>query len=839
MDADAKRSRGEKRPAPPTPTQGPRKRYDVPSAGHRPLAAAEPDDLTPTKIESPAQNQPFTRFQVPIAQAAPVSHALMQPAQPAMTTPLAMSPATQQQPPPGGPVVTQAMSPHTHPLRPPGPAFAYPEREVDLTTQPPTQAQQPVRISQKPIPAAAPMPPVSESVPRPAGWTTDLNLQFTMLSQQKNMHAARDGRERQRLDLTQREQPRPAERAPPLRMKQEPEQALHHQDAYAFQQPPQRVMSSRIEPAPLARQPEPPRTAPPTPQSYAPPVHAQPVRSLLSDPVSSQQLTPTSERPMSGMQRPVSVSMQEQYSGIPVSAPPPQPQAPPALAAARPPERKTSSLMALLNDDPPPPPKRVTDMSAGVKPSSTPPPQSMSGRQQPPPTSVPQSRREVETGYPYARNPAQTPQSAIPPLKPYHTQSPQPGHMRVPSSSMAPAMDAAAAEAQAQRDYYARHSYPQHQTSAASSPQLHAAHHYAQPGQHAQQHPPQHAQPPMGYQAQQAYQPYQVSQAHVVSPTPQYAPHPSMSGRRELQPSGREPWPASQQQLAAQQAAQQQQQQQQQMHLAQQQQQQHQQQQQQQQQHQPAWPPSHQAPPKTSQPPAQTSWGAQHGGQAKPSVSSPLPPQQQQQQQHHTWPSSSGGPSQQAHPLNLREPPRGPAAVYGSSHDPQSPTAGMVHHQQHASLDGRSRFPPQDGRRGEPQQQQQQGGGGGGQPYVRYTNTPGPGHQQQQQARDPAGTGARSYTPGPVGGFDPRAGPPPPGQQPGQGGYVGQQDAVAMREAQMREAQMRERELREREMRGEMGRDPREGAGILGRQLRPGQGQGEIYERERGDRRYQ
>ncbi|GAB1312886.1 SANT domain-containing protein [Madurella fahalii] len=807
-DADAKRQRGEKRPPPPAPTQGPRnKRYDVPTSGPRPLAAAEPDEVTPTKVEPPVQSQPFTRFQVPIAQAAPVSHPLVQPAQAATTAPLASSTTPRQQPPPSGSAVTQAMSPHANPLRPPGPAFPYPEREAEPTpVQPPAQAQQPVRISQKPAPAASSIPPVSESVQRQPGWARDMDNQFSLLTQQKEL---RDARERQRLDLTHREPLRPVERAP-LRMKQEPEQQpLHHPEAYPPFQAPQRAVASRIEPAPLARQPEPPRTASPAQQSYAPPVHAQTARSLLRDPVPMHQtpppVVPASDRPPSGMQRPTPVSMQEQYGATPVSAPPPppppQPQPTPAPAQSRSTERKTSSIMSLLNADPEPP-KRVADVSSAVKTSSTPPPQ-MSIRQ-PPPTSAPAPpRREIETGYPYARNPAQAPQSAIPPLKPYHTQSPQPQHMRVPSGSMPSSMDPTATAAEAPRDYYARHPYAQHQASASNSPQTH---HYAQPGQHPQQHapPPQQAQQAqMGYASQQSYQPYPVSQAHAASPTPQYAPHPSMSGRREPpQPSSREPWSLAQQQTAAQQQQQpqpqQQQQQQQLLH--------HQHQQQS------PWPPSHQAAPKTTQPhvPAQSAWGAQHGVQAKPQVSSPLAPQH-----HNSWPTSSA--SQQPHALNLREPRA--ASVYGG-HDAQSPAPGMVpHHQSHGSLGGGgSRYPPpQDARRPDPVVQQQQPPT---QPYARYSNTPGPGGRD---LRDPVGAvsaaAVRSYTP--VSAFDPRGPPPPQQQQQQQQQQVygaGQaQDAAAIREAQMREAWERERERE---------------ATILGRQLRPG----DPY--ERGERRY-
>ncbi|AEO61996.1 hypothetical protein MYCTH_2312863 [Thermothelomyces thermophilus ATCC 42464] len=868
MEADAKGQRGEKRPPPPTPTQGPRKRYDVSSTGHRPLASAEPEETLLTKIE-PQQNQPFSRFQIPIAQAAPVSHPLAQTTQaPPISSPHTGGATTQQQqqqqqqqqPPPSGPVATQAMSPHTHPLRPPGPVYSYLEREVDV----PAQAQQAARTSQKPAPIPTSVPPASEAVPRPAQWATDLGQQFSLLQQTKDARSARDARERQRLELAQRESPRPVERAP-LRMKQEPEPALHHPDAYPQYQPAQRVMPPRMEAAPIGRQPEPVRTsAAPIQQAPPQPVHTQPPgRSLLGEPAQAPQMPSAHERTMSGsMQRQPPVSMQEQYGAAPASAPPaPPPQPQPAPAPPRAPERKVN-IMSLLNDDDPPLPKRVSDVSP-VKRSSTPQPMA----RQPAAAPLP-PRREVETGYSYARGPAPGPPSAIPPLKPYHTQSPQPHHVRVPSSGMASSMDPAA---EAQRDYYARHSYPaQHAASAANSPQSQHMH-YSQHGHVQQQHAPQ-AQ--TGYQGQQPYQPYPISQPHSASPTPQYAPHPSMSGRRETAP-GREPWPPQQQQQQAMHQHQHQ------PHLQQQQQQQPQQQQQQQQpppqpQHpsQSSWPPSHQAPQKASQPvPAQSAWGAQHGGvQTKPSVSSPLAPQQ-----HHAWPTS--GPSQQQppHPLSLRDPR--PPSIYES----QSPASGLPphpHHQHHNSLGG-GRYapgPPQDAIRRsdqQPHQQQPQPQAAGVQPpYPRYVSTPGPGpggqqqqqqQQQHQQGRDPT----RSYTPVAAGGFDHHRGPhPPPPPQGPQGPiasqapqdprgpqYMAQQEAAAMREQQMREAHMREMHMQAQVggPGGSTGGGPGPGGSILGRQLRPGPesgvppgqgpgpnpgGPGGLYDRGAEGRRY-
>ncbi|KAL2160810.1 hypothetical protein VTH06DRAFT_1007 [Thermothelomyces fergusii] len=862
MEADAKGQRGEKRPPPPTPTQGPRKRYDVSSTGHRPLAAAEPEETLLSKIE-PQQNQLFSRFQIPIAQAPPVSHPLAQTTQgPPVSSPhTGIAPAQQhphQQPQPpappttSGPVATQTLSPHPHPLRPPAPVYSYPERDVEAFAQ---QGQQAGRTSQKPASAAATsVPAAPETAPRPAQWATDYGQQFSLLQQAKEARSARDVRERQRLEFAQRESPRPVERAPPpLRMKQEPEPALHHPDTYPQYQPLQRAMPSRMEPAPIGRQPEPARTSV-TPVQQAPPqaVHAQPPgRSLLGEPAQSPQMPLSAhERTMSGsMQRQPPVSMQEQYGAAPAStapaaaAPPPPPPPPPppsqpqhAPAPPRAPERKVN-IMSLLNDEEPPPHKRTSDVSP-VKRNSTPQPMA----RQPAAAPLP-PRREVETGYSYSRGPAPGPPSAIPPLKPYHTQSPQPHHVRVPSSGMASSMDPAA---EAQRDYYARHSYPaQHTASAVNSPQPQHLH-YSQHGQHVQQQQQQQ-------HAQQAQQQQQQQQQQQTMHQHQHQPH--------LQ--------------------QQQQQQQHQQHQHQQHQHQpqhhhhhhhHHHQPQQQQQHalppqpqhpsQSSWPPSHQAPQKVSQPvPAQSAWGAQHGGvQTKPSVGSPLTPQQ-----HHGWPTS--GPSQQQpHPLSLRDPR--PPSVYES----QSPASGLPphpHHQHHNSLGG-GRYapgPPQDAIRRsdqQPHQQQPQPQGAGVQPpYPRYASTPGPGpgqqpqSQQHQQGRDPT----RSYTPVAAAGFDhrgPHPPPPPQGpmasqappQDPRGTQYMSQQEAAAMREHQMREAHMREMHM-QAQVGGPGGSAGGGGPGgsILGRQLRPGPesgippGQGPggpagLYDRGMEGRRY-
>ncbi|KAK0613629.1 hypothetical protein B0T14DRAFT_402024, partial [Immersiella caudata] len=783
-EADAKKARGEKRPPPPTPSTGPRKRYDVPPT-HRNLQPAEPEDAPKTE---PTSSQPFARFQVPIAQAAPVSHTLA-PAQAPLpiSTPIT-SPGPSTQPLPlSGPPVPQAISP-THPLRPaaPTPPFPYQEKEREPVPAPPpiTQAPpQPVRMSQKPPPSPA-VPPVPESVPRPAGWTADAEHHHSLQPQPRENRELRDVRERQvRPEISPREPLRPSVERAPVRPKQEPE-AVHHADAYqAF--PPQRAVQPRGEPIPLARQPEPPRTVAPAPQPFAQPVPPQQVRSVMGESMPAHpahpQQAPNVERPMTAIQRPLATTMPEQYVPSPISAQPtPTTLAPPPVAPRQAEPRKTSSLMALLNDDPPAPaaPKRVADVSSGIKTSSTPPPQV---RPPQPPTSAPTpQRREAE--YPYGR----PPQSAIPPLKPYHTQSPQPQQMSAPRSAMPMDPSGPAAD----RDYYGRqHPFQsQHQASASNSPQSHQAHHYSQSAQHPQ-HAPQHApqQHPqsaqLAYQSQQQYQGYPAQQAHAASPTPQYASHPSMSGRREPQ-SSRDPWPQTQQPSAATLQQQQQQQQQQPPPPPPPQQQQHPQQPPHQQHSQTAWPPQHQGPPKTQPPLTQSAWAAQHAQHApppKPQVSTSMQPQQ------HSWPPSAG--PQQPHPLSLREPRS--STGYGP-HDSQSPTAGMVQHGHHNSLGGSRYAAPPDTRRVE--------GPPPGAPYGRY-NTPGPGQ------REPV----RSYTP--VSSYNPH-GPPP---QPYPGPDV-MRDAQ-LRENQLRENQLRENQLRESQMRDahmreaqlrEMGRDPRD-----------------------------
>ncbi|KAL1840081.1 hypothetical protein VTJ49DRAFT_816 [Mycothermus thermophilus] len=853
-EADAKAQRGEKRPAPPTPTQGSRKRYDMSStstSGHRALAAAEPEDGLLTKVEPQSQSG-FSRFQVPIAQAAPVSHPLAQPSQP-MTAPLVPAPTAQQAA--SGSMAAQVMSPRTRPLRPPGPSYSqYQEREPEPPVQPPPpppqQQQQSLRISQKPpVPTSAPAQPIPEPAPHPSSWATDLSHKFSLLPKGNETRPVRPG-----PDLTRRESPRPVERAPPpLRMKQEPEPpAPHRVEAYPPQYPPpqqQRVLNARPEPAPLGRQPEPPRSAVPASQSYASPVHSQPLRGLLSEPVPVQpsHMAPREDRPMATAQRPP--VMQDPYAPVPVSAPsaPPPSQAPSQPPPApRAPERKVN-IMSLLNDDEPPAPKRVAEVPS-VTGRSTPQPQPMS--RAPPQPSTMATRREVDPGYPYGRSPAPPTTSAIPPLKPYQTQSPQPHHVRAPSSGIQTAADSV------EREYYSRHYGSQHAVSATNSPQTQHAH-YPPHGSHMQQQQQQQQQAQqqpsqMGYQGQQqAYQSYQQPQHGQM---PQYPPQSSsLSGRREAPPT-REPWGQQQQ---------------------------HQQQQQQ--------PPQQQGPPQQQpvlQPPhhhhhpepphhrrepshhrassqsgwgptpakpspavpKQSAWGAQHGSvQVPPVSSSPLPPQSQQ---HHTW--SSSGPTQpQPNPLSLREP--GPPSGYDAPpHQPR--------HRHHHSTSISSRYGgmPHHGEQQPPQPMQQQQPPN--QPPPQYPPYGNPGGPMPQGRENP-----RSYTPVSAGGYDPRGpppqqqqqqqqqGPPSQGQAPQQGpphphqhqhhhshshslhhhphAQHQHQHPHQQQHAQHHQGYMSHEAMPPQQMRDMRGppelRDPRDpsggnGAGILGRQLRPG-----------------
>ncbi|KAF6819910.1 Myb-like DNA-binding domain-containing protein [Colletotrichum sojae] len=420
--------------------------------------------------------------------------------------------------------------------------------------------------------------------------------------------------ERQKMEQP-KEQLRPTERT---RLKQEPDMATHHPyEPFSFAPQPVRSVP-RSEPPPVApRQPaEPPRGAPtPVPQGYGQPM-PQPggPRGLLGDPQPPVS-TPPGQRPIAAQRQ-----MPTHMDSYPT---PPQPAQPPPAAAtpARPPasERKKSNLMALLNDDPPaaapapvttPQAKRVSDM-AQAKPSPTPPPQAVSRGPAPPPAPTPlRPEREPPQGYPYSHTRNAPSASAMPPLKPTYTASPQAQHMSAPRSSMASPHDAAAA---VERDYY-RHQYP-HQPGATSSPQV------------AQPYPPQ-AQPPRDPyqpQPQPGYVSYGAPSAHAGSPPQQYAVHQPGSRREPPPPQGRETaWPSGPQGHPMGQP-------------------------QQPQQPQSAWPPSHAPPPKQSQPPpAQSNWASPHvSAQKIPQAGGPMqqqswasapPPQQQQQPPHHHMP---------------------------------------------------------------------------------------------------------------------------------------------------------------------------------------------------------
>ncbi|KAH8906862.1 hypothetical protein BR93DRAFT_937797 [Coniochaeta sp. PMI_546] len=772
-EADNKKLRGEKRPAPPVISAGPRKRYDTPLPGappttHRILAAAEPlsEDSPQSKMESPGpgmgaplpQGQPFTtRFQVPIAQA-PAG-------QPPLAQPVAQQQMQAQQPPQSsGHVVTQAMSPGNRPLRAPVANFAYPERDEPPVSQAPSQ--QAVRHSQKataavsvssPGTAPVPQPPVTEAMSSRATWQADLGSQVAQ--QLTQFSQAREPRDRAppRLESHLREPPRHADRTP-VRLKQESDMANHYDTPFADPQQSQRGVPPRAEPPTALRQQqqqsEPPRAVAPAPQPFAPVAQAQPVRSLLGESVPPQQRG-TPNLSMSGMPRPMAVSMHDAYAGVsaPVLQTPPAPTPP---ASTRPAEPKKSSLFSLLNDDPAPapPPKRVADVSSAMKSSSTPPPQGME-RRPPPPTSATPLRREGEpTGYGYrSQGPAS---SAIPSLKPYNTQSPQPHHPSIPRP-MVSTTDSPVVGPE-RGGYFSRHEYGQaHQVQSTNSPQGHP---YLSQSQHSQQSP-------MGYQPQSGYPPYGSSvsqQPHSASPTPPFSAHQPPRDRRDA-PAGRDgPWQQAQGLAPQQQSASAMQ-------------------------HQHAgWPgtpaPHQQQPPKPTQQAthAASPWGAQHGAPIKPQVTAAMSSQP-------AWAQAPQG--QQQHHLGLRDDRGQP--VYGL-HEARGPPAGMVQHQHHRSLTGQ--FPPQELRRQEPRPPPGQ---------ASYASYPGPADRQQVSQRDPRdlrdprdpGPG-RSYTPTPM--YDVRSQqqqqPPPPPPPAGQS-YPGPAIQEQMREMQYREMAARDQEQRD------------------------------------------
>ncbi|KAI1106788.1 hypothetical protein F4804DRAFT_299821 [Jackrogersella minutella] len=563
-EADARKARGEKRPAPPAPSSGAKKRYETSS--NRPLAAADVvmEDAPAPKIEHPQASQATTpRFNVPIA-AQPQPTLIQSPFVPTTQSPLIQSHGAT--PPGSQPIaqpVTQTMSPR--PMRAP---FSFVERERELP------AQQPVRtpLSQKPAPTGP--PPASEP---------------PMARHPLPMSSIEPHVERPKPEpKAPKEQPRQQ-----LRVKQEPDLIHHQYDHFVPQAQPAR-MSSRPESVPLSRPPEPPRAVAPAPQAaFASILQQSHGRNILSE---GNPSPPARHRIVSSLSRPASGAS----SGAePFSAPSAQP-TPPAVAPApaRPPERKTSSLMALLNDDPPPPPppKRITEVPAAAKPSSTPPPQSNLSRPPPPPPPPSHIRSQSNVSdaqsYGYGRNPPPTP-SAMPPLKPYASASPQAQSLNPPRHMT---LDAAA-----ERDYYGgrQRSYPSaHQSQAAGSPQ--SAHHY----------PPQSQPPQMSYQPQQTYSySAQVQPPNVASPPPQYGGHSAPRGH-EPQSSRDLGWPGAHQ-----------------GHALQQQHPQHQQAQQQPPQ-QPTWASHPPQPPKSTQPPpTQSAWAAQQPTPKPPPPSSSVPPQ--------------------------------------------------------------------------------------------------------------------------------------------------------------------------------------------------------------------
>ncbi|KAI1139517.1 hypothetical protein F5Y05DRAFT_325403 [Hypoxylon sp. FL0543] len=502
-EADARKARGEKRPAPPAPSSGVKKRYETSS--NRPLAAADTvmEDSPAAKLEhtQPAP-PPAGRFNVPIA-AQPQPTLIQSPFVPTTQSPLVQSHGAT--PPGSQPLaqpVTQTMSPR--PMRAP---FSFGEREREAPPQQPGR----VPLGQKPAPNGP--PPASEA---PMGRHP---LPTSLMEPQS---------ERPKVEpKAPKEQPRQQ-----LRVKQEPD-LIHHQYEHFVPQAQTARMSSRTEGTPLSRPPEPPRAVAPAPQvpvqgSFATILQQQHGRSLLSE---SNPSSPARSRPVSTLSRPASGA-----SGItePFSAPPAQ-HTPPAVGPppARPAERKTSSLMALLNDDPPPPPpKRVAEVPTAAKPSSTPPPQSNLSRPPPPPPPLSQVRRESgvqEAQSYYGRNPPPPP-SSMPSLKPYTSASPQAQPLNAPRHMQL--------DATAERDYYGGRprSFPSpHQPPAAGSPQ--SAHHYPPPNQSSQ----------MSYQPQPSY-PYgaQVQPPHVASPPPQYGGHPASRGH-EPQPGRDIGWPGAHQ----------------------------------------------------------------------------------------------------------------------------------------------------------------------------------------------------------------------------------------------------------------------------------------------------
>lgn len=492
QEADAKRSRGEKRPEPPQPTTGGRgRRYDgTPAPTSRPLAVAPgmegQGEMMPGKMEAPAQQarpQPFSSYGVAIAQA-PTQQPLGQ-------QPIAMQQHHGSQP------VSQAMSPTARPLRAPQQAFGFPEIERE-----PSQQQR------------VPLPQKAPGISHP-----ESREQRPLASAQSDPNSVWERAKRQ-------ERQRDAEMQGMV-VKTEADMPPRHYEPFVHRHQLSHGQTPR-EPLSLARPPsqEPSRSAVSQPYSHQGPPPGRPMQGDISRAGSPPSAVPTS-RPISALQqRQSSGSIQEPYGGA--SSQPATPA--PVVPATRPPEpRKTSSIMSLLNDDPPPPPKRVNDMSNTSRPSNTPPPQGM-GRPPPGPTPSSQARREPEQYSPYGRTPSAGP-SAMPSLKPTYSASPQSQHMGGSRASMGMQVDSPGGE----RDYYRQHGYPQgHQPSRTDSPQ--GSHRYPPPGQSGQ----------VPFQSQGGYPTSYGNPAqppHASSPPPQYSVHSSASRTREVPQGGREPWP--------------------------------------------------------------------------------------------------------------------------------------------------------------------------------------------------------------------------------------------------------------------------------------------------------
>ncbi|KAH6661503.1 hypothetical protein F5X68DRAFT_218906 [Plectosphaerella plurivora] len=792
-EADAKKSRGEKRPDPPAPpTQTGRKKYDATTTTqNRPLASASRElagDVTPGKMETtpvPTPNQPYGRFPaVPIAQAPPTQQQPQppqQPQQPQPHQPLAQVP---QQPQPlpisqhamAQPMVTQAMSPNARPLRAPlQQGFGYLDQRE---REPLPPSQQAVRISQKPAaPEHAPPRTLAAAQPLqagPPGHQEHMERQKMEMQQPKDMH---NPMERTRLPQEAPGQPpqhhpyepfslhqRPIHRgdplAPPARQPQESlRQESLRQDSLrqdSLRQDSLRQESLRHESLrqDSLRQ-ESIRGPLSAPQPFSQqPMQQQPPRGLLGDPSQPQTGTPPAQRPMSTAQR----QMVGQHPGDPY---PPQQQSPPVPSPvsqlSRPPaqERKTSNLMSLLNDDPPAQPKRAMEPVKAPPPTSTPTPVPMS---RPPPGPKPpvglELRPEGSRAYmPYGES-GPPPASGMPSLKPSYTASPQAQHINPPRSNMASPHETGAME----RDYYrfAHHQTPQPAPPSSGSP---PAHHYPAPSHVSRD---SYSGPPQG-----GYPPYGGPTSHAGSPPPAYAVHQQGSRAREAPPPNRETaWPQGPQGHVHGQPQQQ-----------------------------PGWPKQNQPPPQ------QQSWNSPHGQPGKPQTPAPMnqqpawaaPPQQQQQPPQQQ-------PPPQSHHLSLRE-ERGPTSMYGQPAPQQHQLQHHQHSHQHAhqhSISGR--YPPQSSRQPEPLPPQAQ------QAFPpRYASTPGP-RDPREQIQPP-----RSYTPGAH--FDNRG--PPPGPYPPDPREMQLRDMQHRDHREMLQKQQQEQEQQQRQQQQQQ-------HAMMNRQLRPG-----------------